>query len=149
MTLIYTTLKLATSCYFSLLSFAFWLWNFFQVRRLVDKPTNELLLISAGEAAAMIRRGEVCRHLINKLLHLHIYWHIGCIIQFQISSLQLVDAYIDRIRHVNGLLNAVVTDNFQAARNLALKTDNYLSLIDKNTEEFAKVSSGSFLSIFP
>jgi hypothetical protein len=51
----------------------------------------------------------------------------------------LVDAYIERIRHVNGFLNAVVDDNFVTARNLALNIDNYLSLIDKNSEEYSNV----------
>lgn len=34
---------------------------------------------------------------------------------FQISSVQIVQAYIDRIKEVNPLINAVVQDRFEAA----------------------------------
>uniref|UniRef100_A0A183C6S2 Amidase domain-containing protein n=1 Tax=Globodera pallida TaxID=36090 RepID=A0A183C6S2_GLOPA len=88
--------------------------NFFRTRHTIDKPTNELLLISAGEAATLIRKGEI-------------------------SSLQLVDAYIERIRHVNGALNAMVDENFTTARNMAMNIDNYLSILDKNSTEFANL----------
>jgi len=40
----------------------------------VDKAANEVLLISAGEAAAMIRRGEVINCLLfNLYVHLEVY----------------------------------------------------------------------------
>lgn len=58
---------------------------------------------------------------------------------FQIKSAQLVDAYIDRVKHVNGALNAMVDENFTTAKNMALNIDNYLAIIDKNSEEYEKV----------
>ncbi|CAK5084063.1 unnamed protein product [Meloidogyne enterolobii] len=115
MPLIITLLRLSVSFYFWAVSFVFRFLNFLYKRRIVDKATNEVLLISAGEAAAMIRRGEI-------------------------GSLQLVEAYIERIRHVNGMLNAVVEDNYAKARETAQHVDNYLSLINRNSEELAKLA---------
>uniref|UniRef100_A0A1I8B093 Amidase domain-containing protein n=1 Tax=Meloidogyne hapla TaxID=6305 RepID=A0A1I8B093_MELHA len=115
MPLIISFLRFSLSWYFWAISLLFRFRNFFNRRRIVDKATNEVLLISAGEAAAMIRRGDI-------------------------GSLQLVDAYIERIRHVNGMLNAVVAENFAHARTIAENIDNYLSLIDKNSEEFANLA---------
>lgn len=42
------------------------------------------------------------------------------------------------------MLNAVVAENFIQARTIAQNMDNYLNLIDKNSEEFANV----FLNLF-
>ncbi|KAI1728973.1 amidase domain-containing protein [Ditylenchus destructor] len=83
----------------------------FRHRRSVDQPDNELLLISAVEASAMIRRGEI-------------------------KSIDLVEAYIERVLHVNGLINAMVADNFEQARMQANNIDNYLEQIDKSSEEY-------------
>uniref|UniRef100_A0A914LQ34 Amidase domain-containing protein n=1 Tax=Meloidogyne incognita TaxID=6306 RepID=A0A914LQ34_MELIC len=115
MPLIITLLHLSVSLYFWAVSFVFRLMNFLYKRRIVDKAANEVLLISAGEAAAMIRRGEI-------------------------GSLQLVEAYIERIQHVDGMLNAVVENNFMKAREIAQHVDNYLSLINRNSEELAKLA---------
>lgn len=57
-------LRLSFCWYFWAVSLLFKFWNFFYRRRIVDKAANEVLLISAGEAAAMIRRGEVYLLLI-------------------------------------------------------------------------------------
>uniref|UniRef100_A0A914H3Q6 Amidase domain-containing protein n=1 Tax=Globodera rostochiensis TaxID=31243 RepID=A0A914H3Q6_GLORO len=111
---LYPVLKLVSTSYFMSISAIFRMANFFRTRHTIDKPTNELLLISAGEAATLIRKGEI-------------------------SSLQLVDAYIERIRHVNGALNAMVDENFTTARNMAMNIDNYLSILDKNSTEFANL----------
>jgi len=74
MPLIITLLHLSVSLYFWAVSFVFRLWNFLYKRRIVDKAANEVLLISAGEAAAMIRRGEVINCLLfNLYVHLEVY----------------------------------------------------------------------------
>uniref|UniRef100_A0A915ELR6 Amidase domain-containing protein n=1 Tax=Ditylenchus dipsaci TaxID=166011 RepID=A0A915ELR6_9BILA len=101
--------------YFWVINFAFWLCNFCKHKRSVDQPVNELLLISGVEAAAMIRRGEL-------------------------KSEELVEAYIDRIAHVNGLINAMVADNFQAAKDLAQQIDFYLDQLDKSSDEYANLA---------
>ena len=75
-------INLTSSLYFSFVSSWFRFLNYFRRRQLVkitdkfpfgyifviyaqvDKPTDDLLMISAGEVAAMIRRGEVISLII-------------------------------------------------------------------------------------
>lgn len=67
--------------------------------------SNPLLLVSASQLAKKIRRKEV-------------------------SSVEVVQAYIDRIQEVNPLLNAVVKDRFDAALQEAAQVDK---LIEEET----------------
>jgi uncharacterized membrane protein len=59
MALVRMVVGLASGFYFWAVGFAFRSLNWFRRQQLVERPTDELLLISAGEAAAMIRRGDV------------------------------------------------------------------------------------------
>lgn len=52
-------LRFYKNVYFWFINSIFSFFNMFRHRRSVDQPDNELLLISAVEASAMIRRGEV------------------------------------------------------------------------------------------
>ncbi|KAJ6663255.1 hypothetical protein lerEdw1_010391 [Lerista edwardsae] len=70
--------------------------------RCVPPPTQELLLLSAVELARRIRRKEV-------------------------KCLDVVEAYIGRIKEVNPLVNAVVKDRFEEALQEARQVDQLLS----------------------
>ncbi|VDK65925.1 unnamed protein product, partial [Onchocerca ochengi] len=72
-------------------------------------------MISATRAAQMIRNGEV-------------------------TSLSLVEAYIKRIKEVNGIINAVVQMNFKEALLKAQKTDEMLRNLDRESEEFKSLA---------
>ncbi|XP_068164912.1 fatty-acid amide hydrolase 2-A-like [Antennarius striatus] len=75
-------------------------------RSKVSPVGNPLLLLSATQVAKKIRRREV-------------------------SSVEVVQAYIDRIQEVNPLLNAVVKDRFDAALQEAAQVDK---LIEEETD---------------
>uniref|UniRef100_A0A4D5S8Y5 Putative amidase n=1 Tax=Ixodes scapularis TaxID=6945 RepID=A0A4D5S8Y5_IXOSC len=80
--------------------FCFWLWFWFTQQKSERLPPirQQLLLRSASELAAEIRKGKV-------------------------KSVDLVHAYIDRSLAVQGALNAVVEDRFEAALRDAEKAD--------------------------
>ncbi|XP_068164376.1 fatty-acid amide hydrolase 2-A-like isoform X2 [Antennarius striatus] len=75
-------------------------------RNRVPPVSNPLLLLSATQLAKKIRRREV-------------------------SSVEVVQAYIDRIQEVNPLVNAVVKDRFDAALQEAAQVDK---LIEEETD---------------
>ncbi|KAM3720282.1 Fatty-acid amide hydrolase [Dirofilaria immitis] len=83
---------------------------------MIIAPRNELLMISATRAAEMIRNGEI-------------------------TSLSLVEAYIKRIREVNGTINAVVQMNFKEALLKAQETDEMLQSLNQDSEEFRSLGS--------
>ncbi|XP_001375446.2 fatty-acid amide hydrolase 2 [Monodelphis domestica] len=67
------------------------------------QPTSKsLLLLSALRLAKLIRQRKV-------------------------KCIDVINAYIDRIKEVNPLINAIVKDRFEAARQEALEVDNWLS----------------------
>ncbi|XP_077164151.1 fatty-acid amide hydrolase 2 [Paroedura picta] len=70
--------------------------------RAVPPPTHELLLLSARELARRIRRKEV-------------------------TCVKVIETYIERIKEVNPLINAVVKDRFEAALQEAHEVDKLLS----------------------
>ncbi|XP_042147590.1 LOW QUALITY PROTEIN: fatty-acid amide hydrolase 2-A [Ixodes scapularis] len=80
--------------------FCFWLWFWFTQQKSERLPPirQQLLLRSASELAAEIREGKV-------------------------KSVDLVHAYIDRSLAVQGALNAVVEDRFEAALRDAEEAD--------------------------
>ncbi|MCP9257950.1 Fatty-acid amide hydrolase 2 [Dirofilaria immitis] len=90
---------------------------------MIIAPRNELLMISATRAAEMIRNGEI-------------------------TSLSLVEAYIKRIREVNGTINAVVQMNFKEALLKAQETDEMLQSLNQDSEEFRSSSFIQYSSWF-
>ncbi|MEQ2262691.1 Fatty-acid amide hydrolase 2-A [Xenotaenia resolanae] len=101
--------KAQTWLFRAVTAFFFMIFQFFSTRRPADSVkklppvTNPLLLQSATQLAKKIRRKEV-------------------------SSVEVVQAYIDRIQDVNPFVNAVVKDRFAAALQEA-------ALVDKLIEE--------------
>lgn len=69
-----------------------------------------------------LRTGELCQSFL-----------------FQITSRSLVEAYIRRIEGVNGIINAVVQDNFKEALIKAQEIDELLSRLDVDDERFRNV----------
>uniref|UniRef100_A0A914YEI4 Amidase domain-containing protein n=1 Tax=Panagrolaimus superbus TaxID=310955 RepID=A0A914YEI4_9BILA len=60
--------------------------------------------------------------------------------QRQLTSSELISAYISRIRIINPVINAVVEDNFEGAQKAAADVDVYLDQLDKNSDEYKKLS---------
>ncbi|XP_017288676.1 fatty-acid amide hydrolase 2-B [Kryptolebias marmoratus] len=91
------------------MAFFFAVFQFFSPRRAAGRKlppvSDPLLLLSATQLAKKIRRKEV-------------------------SSVEVVQAYIDRIQEVNPLVNAVVKDRFAAALQEAAQVDK---LIEEET----------------
>ncbi|CAD5206840.1 unnamed protein product [Bursaphelenchus okinawaensis] len=109
-----------TYCYFQFVHFVFWLYNYlFKARLAVPRPApddvDQLLLISAAQAAEMIRKREI-------------------------SAVQLIDVYIRRIELVNPYLNAVVQQNFEEALDEAKKIDDWLINVDVESEEYKSLA---------
>ncbi|KAI1700481.1 amidase domain-containing protein [Ditylenchus destructor] len=116
--ILYPIFKPFSQCYFYFWRGLFWSLNSFRKRQRVQlcvEDEDPLLFISATEAARRIREGET-------------------------TSSQLVNAYIERIGRVNGIINAVVQDNYSAARVCAQEIDDYLHGLDKTSEEFANLA---------
>ncbi|KAL0833069.1 hypothetical protein ABMA28_001181 [Loxostege sticticalis] len=76
-------------------------------RRALQRAPQPLLLRSATEHAAAVRKGEI-------------------------TSEELVKAYIDRVKEVNPLLNAVVDERYRAALEDAKEVDRRLAEARKN-----------------
>uniref|UniRef100_A0AC35G5T4 Amidase domain-containing protein n=1 Tax=Panagrolaimus sp. PS1159 TaxID=55785 RepID=A0AC35G5T4_9BILA len=111
---IYPIAKCLSLIYFWWIDFIFNFYYFFHRRPYVQRPDDDLLLISATDAASMIR-------------------------QRQLTSSELISAYISRIHIVNPVLNAVVQDNFEGAQKQAAEIDAYLENLDKNSDEYKKL----------
>ncbi|EYC11544.1 hypothetical protein Y032_0050g1966 [Ancylostoma ceylanicum] len=91
-------LMFASRIYFLAVHLVFQFIHLFTSRIYVTKPTDGILMISATQAVQKI---------INR----------------EISSLELVEAYIHRIEQVNPIINAVVVKNFDEAREKAREVD--------------------------
>ncbi|XP_066146878.1 fatty-acid amide hydrolase 2-B-like [Euwallacea fornicatus] len=76
--------------------------------------TNDVLRISATHIARKIRNGEL-------------------------SSIQICEAYIQRIKEVNPILNAVVEERFKEALHDANLVDEYLKTTSLNSRELSKI----------
>uniref|UniRef100_A0AC34RPJ0 Amidase domain-containing protein n=1 Tax=Panagrolaimus sp. JU765 TaxID=591449 RepID=A0AC34RPJ0_9BILA len=97
--------------YFKIVGLVFQILNYCKRKDSVEKPEDVLVLISATDAAEMIRTREI-------------------------TSFDLVSAYVERIKVVDPMLNAVVSNNFEEALRLAEQVDVYLDKLDKNSEEY-------------
>lgn len=87
--------------------------NLFKTRRMTPPLKNPLLLLSATKLAAKIRTSEI-------------------------SSEQVIRAYIARIQEVNSTINAVVEDRFEQALRDAMEIDKFLSFTLKSEQELEK-----------
>lgn len=83
-------------------------------KKSVPPITNDILHIEATELAAKIR---------NK----------------QLSSAEICQAYIDRIKQVNPIINAVVEDRFEQALKEARNVDGYLTKCALSEEDLEKI----------
>ncbi|VDO18606.1 unnamed protein product [Heligmosomoides polygyrus] len=107
-------LMLAARLHFFTVHLVFEFIHLFTSRIYVTKPTDGLLMISATQAVQKI---------INR----------------EISSLELVEAYIHRIEQVNPIINAVVVKNFDEARSKAREVDaQIIDATDHELDELAR-----------
>ncbi|CAK9797460.1 Fatty-acid amide hydrolase 2 [Anthophora plagiata] len=90
----------------------FLMLQFFKKRKRLPPIKSRLLLLSATEIAHRIRRKEI-------------------------SSEEVVRAYIERCQDVNPILNAIVESRFDAAIQEARKVDEFLAWTRKTEEELA------------
>ncbi|CAG9529676.1 unnamed protein product [Cercopithifilaria johnstoni] len=95
--------------YCALVCYLFTFIYHFSSKEVISAPQNKLLTISATRAAEMIRNREI-------------------------TSLSLVEAYIRRIKEVNGTINAAVQMNFKEALIKAQEIDEMLGSLDTNSE---------------
>uniref|UniRef100_A0A0K0FUP7 Fatty-acid amide hydrolase 2 (inferred by orthology to a human protein) n=1 Tax=Strongyloides venezuelensis TaxID=75913 RepID=A0A0K0FUP7_STRVS len=93
------------------INFIFKLFNYFINFDYVSLPNDQLLLISATQAAELIRNKEI-------------------------TSTELLNAYLDRIEIVDSVIKAVVVKHFEAAKETANQVDKYLANIDTNSDEY-------------
>ncbi|VDD95154.1 unnamed protein product [Enterobius vermicularis] len=103
--------------YFRTVYYIFNCIYFFVTKQSVKRPEDHLLLLSATKAAKLIHDGEL-------------------------SSVDLVDAYIERIREVNGIINAVVQNDFIKARETAHEIDDFIKNHQRSTEEYEAFFAG-------
>uniref|UniRef100_A0A1I7XHI6 MATH domain-containing protein n=1 Tax=Heterorhabditis bacteriophora TaxID=37862 RepID=A0A1I7XHI6_HETBA len=85
----------------------------FEIQFVIDEC--ERFLISSEDIA-----------IVTKLVWADQY----CLAKLQITSLELVEAYIHRIEQVNGIINAVVVKNFEQARQTARDVDMRVADMD-------------------
>uniref|UniRef100_A0A915BV84 Amidase domain-containing protein n=1 Tax=Parascaris univalens TaxID=6257 RepID=A0A915BV84_PARUN len=107
-------LFLFSMLYFTVINFIWRLLSVFIKRRVVPKTEDRLLLMSATKAAKMIRERKI-------------------------TSIELIEAYINRIEEVNGAINAIAEDNFTDARQRAHEADAILESIEREGEEYTKL----------
>lgn len=58
----------------------------------------------------------------------------------QLTSEELVEAYISRIEQINGIINAVVEKNYENARCLAREVDAIFDNLQMGSERYNEVS---------
>ncbi|KAI1718212.1 amidase domain-containing protein [Ditylenchus destructor] len=118
-TYFYPIFWLISRLYFRTVNIAFNFVNHFIAKNAVDPiPTDgmgDLLKLSATKSAEMIRKGEI-------------------------TSSKLVQAYVNRIKQVNPQVNAVVTELFEEAIEIAENVDCYLANLDRESDEFKQLS---------
>ncbi|KOC60847.1 Fatty-acid amide hydrolase 2 [Habropoda laboriosa] len=91
----------------------FLMLQFFKKRKRLPPIKSPLLLLSASEIARRIRRKEI-------------------------SSEEVIRAYIERCEDVNPVLNAIVESRFDAAIQEARKVDEFLAWTTKTEDELAQ-----------
>ncbi|TKR92147.1 hypothetical protein L596_006858 [Steinernema carpocapsae] len=111
-TLLYPLIWLFPSLDYPIIQFGFGFVNLFRTRERVPDVEDPLLLISATEAARRIRNKEL-------------------------KSIDIVNSYIYRIKEVNPLINALVSDCFLEAIEEAENVDAYMEFLDD--EEIRKL----------
>uniref|UniRef100_A0A1I7Y6Z9 Amidase domain-containing protein n=1 Tax=Steinernema glaseri TaxID=37863 RepID=A0A1I7Y6Z9_9BILA len=113
--LIHLGLTVLSYVYFNVVHVVFTVINYIYPRRIVPRPTNRILLLSATKLAEKIRNGEL-------------------------TSFEVINAYIARVEEVNPIINAMVYPNFDNARKEAKAVDHYLSNLDKDSDEFKNLA---------
>ncbi|KAK0428919.1 hypothetical protein QR680_011082 [Steinernema hermaphroditum] len=106
--------SLAWKVYFFLVNISFEIYNHFQTKEVVSKPRNPLLLLSAQKLVQKLKAKEV-------------------------TSTDIVKAFIKRIEEVNPIINAAVCKNFEEALDKAQKCDEELENVEANSEEMEKI----------
>ncbi|CAJ0593527.1 unnamed protein product [Cylicocyclus nassatus] len=105
---------LVSRVYFLVVHLAFQFIHLFTSRIYVTRPVDSILMISATQAVQKI---------INR----------------EITSRELVEAYIHRIEQVNSIINAVVVKNFEEARDKARVVDARIAdAADSELDEMVK-----------
>ncbi|PAV77419.1 hypothetical protein WR25_16182 isoform C [Diploscapter pachys] len=112
---VWPLIMLISRLYFLAVNLIFALYNYFQPRKWVPEPTDRLLLISATQSAKLISQREI-------------------------TSRQLIDAYIRRIEQINPIINAMVVSFFDDARAEADEADRTIENLngDEVKELFQK-----------
>ncbi|KAL3099689.1 hypothetical protein niasHS_003144 [Heterodera schachtii] len=117
---LYPVLCLIASLYYALINRVFTLISQFWPKSKVTWTEGEaeepLLFMSAKKMAEKIRRKEI-------------------------SSSQLVSLYIARLCRVQPLINAIVMDNYEAAKEEAEAVDLYIASMDDDSEEFQTLAT--------
>uniref|UniRef100_A0A0K0E5I0 Amidase domain-containing protein n=1 Tax=Strongyloides stercoralis TaxID=6248 RepID=A0A0K0E5I0_STRER len=108
-------LQLIHTTYCTVINLVFNFYLFISRKKSLPKIENELLFIPASECARMIRNKEI-------------------------SSYELVSAYIERQKQVNSYINAIVMERYIDALEDAKKIDEFLSDIQPYTEEYDKIA---------
>ncbi|CEF69595.1 Fatty-acid amide hydrolase 2 [Strongyloides ratti] len=107
-------LQFTHTIYCTIINTIFYIYLFLSKKKSLPKIENELLLIPGSECARMIRNKEI-------------------------SSYDLVKAYIDRQKQVNPYINAVVMERYEDALNEAKKIDKFLINIQPDTKEYYRI----------
>uniref|UniRef100_A0A0N5BAZ5 Amidase domain-containing protein n=1 Tax=Strongyloides papillosus TaxID=174720 RepID=A0A0N5BAZ5_STREA len=107
-------LQLLHIFYCTIVNFIFNVYLFLSKKEKLPKIKNDLLLIPATKCAQMIRDKEI-------------------------TSYELVKAYIDRQKEVNPFINAVVLERYEDALKDAKSIDEYLEKIKPYTKEYYKI----------
>ncbi|KAL3125172.1 hypothetical protein niasHT_008522 [Heterodera trifolii] len=102
----YAVLRFLVNCYYMLVDAIFELINWFEPMQTVGwQNASQLLFIPAHQAAAMIREGNL-------------------------TSVELITAYVDRLKEVNPMINAIAHKNYGHSLKLAREVDTELARMD-------------------
>lgn len=125
-------LRIAQICFLLLSSFVrrFLVWKNGLKGRPVSPISDPILKLSAVELASKIRTREV------SLLISQIFFYGFTF--FQVSSVDVMKAFIDRIDEVNPLLNFLVDERFEQALEDAQKADDLIASGKYSEEELAQ-----------
>lgn len=116
--ILFPVLRLITQIYFCLVNLSFGALNCWKPKRIVEVPNEEaepLLYVSATEAASRIREGKL-------------------------TSKRLIQTYIDRIKQVEPVLNAIVHSCYEEALDQANKVDQMLGSMNRDSENFSQLT---------
>uniref|UniRef100_A0A0N4ZGC8 Amidase domain-containing protein n=1 Tax=Parastrongyloides trichosuri TaxID=131310 RepID=A0A0N4ZGC8_PARTI len=97
--------------YFLIVNTTFRLINLLYTFEYISKPNEQLLLISATQAAELIRNREI-------------------------TATELLEAYLNRIKVVDSVIKAVVVKHYDSAKKKAAEIDEYLANIDVESDEY-------------